>query len=165
MKFKVFNRFNNEIIVEFDAKDLKTGIEIQIKSGANLSGAYLNGAYLSSANLRSANLSGADLSGANLRGADLRSADLSGAYLNGANLSGADLSVKIAPVTSHDFIAEILKRETSNLNILRWIGLILLKREWCWNDFLANGSKTFLRFAKEILCKRWPEQFQDKFNV
>jgi hypothetical protein len=148
-------------------------------SGANLEGAYLRGANLRGANLEGAYLSGADLEGANLEGAylsvaDLRGADLSGANLEGAhlrganlrgaNLEGAYLEVKIAPTMSRYFIAEILKRETNDLYLLRWIGLILLKREWCWGDFLANCSKTFIKFAKKILCEKWPDQFNDKFK-
>jgi uncharacterized protein YjbI with pentapeptide repeats len=76
----VKNRFNNEVIGEFD-----------ISPGANLYGANLSDADLYGANLRDANLSGADLYGANLSGADLYGANLSGADLYDADLSGANL--------------------------------------------------------------------------
>jgi len=98
--------------IQIKASDLKVALEIQVKSGADLSGADLSGAdlsraylsganlsradlsraYLSRAYLSGANLSRADLSRANLRGADLSGADLSRANLRGADLSGADLS-------------------------------------------------------------------------
>ena len=78
--------------IQIKASDLKVALEIQVKSGADLSGADLSGADLSRAYLSGANLSRADLSRANLRGADLSGADLSRANLRGADLSGADLS-------------------------------------------------------------------------
>jgi len=90
---------------------------------------------------------------ANLQGANLRGADLQGAYLN----------VKSPPLMSHDFIAEILKRETENINMLKWIGLILLMREWCWDDFKEKASGRALLWAKNILCKKWPE-FKEQFK-
>jgi hypothetical protein len=194
MKFKLKN-LKDELIIEFEAGNLRDGLEILVKRGANLRGAYLGGAnlrgaYLGGANLGGANLRGAYLGGANLGGANLRGADLEEAYLRGANLRGADLEganlreanlreaylrgaylreadlrVKFAPINSHDFIAEILGREAKdNLNLLRWIGLILLKREWCWNDFFQNCPKTVINFAKKVLCEKWPEQFKDIFN-
>jgi len=90
---------------------------------------------------------------ANLQGANLRGVDLQGAYLN----------VKSPPLMSHDFIAEILKRETENINMLKWIGLILLMREWCWDDFKEKASGRALLWAKNILCKKWPE-FKEQFK-
>jgi len=78
--------------IQIKASDLKVALEIQVKSGADLSGADLSGADLSRAYLSGANLSRADLSRAYLSGAYLSRADLSRAYLSGADLSGADLS-------------------------------------------------------------------------
>jgi len=117
-----------------------------------------NKAYLQRANLQGANLRGVDLQGAYLRGANLRGADL-----QGADLQGAYLNVKSPPLMSHDFIAEILKRETENINMLKWIGLILLMREWCWDDFKEKASGRALLWAKNILCKKWPE-FKEQFK-
>ena len=141
--------------------------------GADLGGAYLRGAYLGDANLGDANLRGADLGGADLRGAYLRDANLRGAYLGGADLRGAylgdaylgdaDLGVKYPPMMSHAFIAEILKRETNDINMLKWIGLILLMREWCWDDFKEKASGKALLWAKKILCGKWPE-FKEHFG-
>jgi len=84
---KIYNRFNDELINEFDVEKLR---DANLR-GANLRGAALRGANLRDANLRGANLSGAALRGANLSGADLRCANLRDADLRGANLSGADL--------------------------------------------------------------------------
>ena len=83
--------------IQIKASDLKVALEIQVKSGADLSGADLSGAdlsraYLSGANLSRADLSRAYLSRAYLSGANLSRADLSRANLRGADLSGADLS-------------------------------------------------------------------------
>jgi hypothetical protein len=92
MKFKILNRFDNSLIFECDAKNIREAVEQAIKEKKPLSGAYLRGAYLRGADLSGADLSGADLSGAYLSGADLSGAYLSGAYLSGAYLSGAYLS-------------------------------------------------------------------------
>jgi len=106
-KIEIKSRFNAKVIFAIEAKSLKIGVELAVRSradlyGADLSRAYLSGAYLSGADLSRANLSGAylsgaDLSRANLSGADLSRADLYGAdlsraYLSGAYLYGADLS-------------------------------------------------------------------------
>ena len=58
------------------------------------------------------------------------------AFLNGASLNGASLTW-----ISHDLFAEILKRAAKNdVNKLKLAGLLLVKREWCWKDFLALGD-------------------------
>jgi len=116
--------------------------------GANLIEAYLSGADLIEANLIGANLSGANLSGANLSGADLRGANLSGANLSGADLRGADLSgaylsrADLSRATlnwdSHDLLAEILRQAAGDDIAKRKLaGLVLVGRDWCWDDFLA----------------------------
>jgi hypothetical protein len=88
---KILNRFNSNIIFEFECNTLKECVEEAVKQKANLNEANLWGADLGGANLRGANLWGAVLSEANLRGADLRGADLKGADLSEANLRGANL--------------------------------------------------------------------------
>jgi hypothetical protein len=102
-------------------------------SDADISGADLSGANLSGANLSGANISGADLSGANLSGADLYGARFSGADLSGADLYGAKLNW-----SSHDLLAELLRRAAGeDLAKRKVAGLILVSREWCWSEFLA----------------------------
>jgi Pentapeptide repeats (8 copies) len=96
----------------------------------NLRGANLR--TVEAETLSGANLSWADLRGANLRGADLSRADLSGADLSRANLS----DIKLA-WTSHDLLAELLRRAAGDdIDRLQVAGLILLQRHWCWRDFL-----------------------------
>ena len=100
---------------------------------ADLCGANLRWADLSGASLRWADLRWANLSRANLRGADLSGADLRGADLRGANLRGATLNW-----LSHDLLAEILRGETGyDVEKRKIAGLILISRDWCWNDFLT----------------------------
>ena len=86
-------------------------------------------------------LSGADLSGANLCGTDLGGAFLSGAFLHGADLTGAVVSWQ-----SHDMIAEILRRAAADNPARRMLaGLILISRDWCWDEFLALDIDSELR--------------------
>ena len=81
MKIEIKNRWSGNVIFEADADSLKIGVQMAIKSDANLRGANLSDADLSDANLRGANLSDANLRGANLSDANLRGANLSGANL------------------------------------------------------------------------------------
>lgn len=112
-------------------------------SGADLSWAYLRGANLCRAELIGANLSWANLVGAKLSLANLIGANLSGANLRrteliGANLSGADLSGANLNWQSHDLIAEILRQAAGNRPQRRALaGLILISRDWCWEEFLG----------------------------
>ena len=90
---KIYNRFTDELINEFDAEKLRdANLRGAVLRGAALRGANLRGADLRDANLRGAALRGANLRGADLRGANLRDADLRGANLRDADLSGANLS-------------------------------------------------------------------------
>jgi hypothetical protein len=107
-------------------------------SGANLSGANLYGADLYGANLSGANLYGANLSGAVLTEADLGEADLSGANLYGADLGDANLSGAKLNWSSHDLLAELLRRAAGEDPAKRKVaGLILVSRDWCWSKFLT----------------------------
>jgi len=93
-----------------------------------------------------ANLTGADLSGADLSGADLGGAFLHGADLGDADLSGADLSGAVVSWQSHDMIAEILRRAAADNPARRMLaGLILISRDWCWDEFLALDIDSELR--------------------
>ena len=102
-------------------------------AGANLTGANLTRAYLTRANLAYANLAYANLTGADLTGANLAYANLAYAYLNGAILTGAKMNWQ-----SHDLIAELLRRKAGDDPARRsLVGLILVSKDWCWNQFLA----------------------------
>ena len=120
--------------------------------GANLRGAYLRGADLGDADLGDADLGGADLRGANLRGADLRGADLGDADLRGANLRGADLRGAKYYVNSHDFFAEIVKRQKVEYFIkTEWamIGVILVHRI-CWDSIKNRYDKKIMPVFKKL---------------
>ena len=98
------------------------------------------------ADLRWADLRRAKLSEANLRGADLSGADLGGAFLSGAFLHGADLTGAVVSWQSHDMIAEILRRAAADNPARRMLaGLILISRDWCWDEFLALDIDSELR--------------------
>ena len=60
------------------------------------------------------------------------------ANLTRANLTGANLTdVKMA-WTSHDLVAEVLRRAAGdNITRLQVAGLVLIQRDWCWREFLA----------------------------
>ena len=90
-------------------------------------------ADLADANLADANLAYANLTGADLTGANLAYANLAYAYLNGAILTGAKMNWQ-----SHDLIAELLRRKAGDDPARRsLVGLILVSKDWCWNQFLA----------------------------
>jgi len=66
---------------------------------------------------------------------------------------------------SNDFIAEILKREANGeIKELKYIGLIILMREWCWGEFLEKLPKSFIRWTKKVLCDKWPDDFGPCFK-
>jgi uncharacterized protein YjbI with pentapeptide repeats len=70
---------------------------------------------------------------ANLRNANLRNANLHGALLSDTNLTGATVNWQ-----SRALIAELLSREAGeDTEKLKIAGLVLLKVDWCWKEFLA----------------------------
>lgn len=84
-----------------------------------------------------------DLKGADLRGAYLRGADLMNADLRGADLRDAKINWN-----SHDLLAEIALRAAGDDLRQRMVaGLILISRDWCWNEFVAvldDNAKNWL---------------------
>jgi len=93
---------------------------------------------LRGANLRGANLRGANLYDADLRGANLRDANLRDAYLRDANLYGANLDGATINWLSHDLIAELLRKAAGDdVDKRKLVGLVLISRDWCWEQFLA----------------------------
>ncbi len=112
-----------------------------VKSGANLCGA----------DLCDANLRGADLCDANLRGANLCDADLCG-----ANLRGADLEWR-----SHDIVAELLRRNASTAQEFAVAGLVIMRRDWCWKEFLAcdiTGKLWAIAVLRGLKCPHIPAE-------
>jgi len=86
---------------------------------------------------------GAYLGGAYLGGADLRGAYLGGAYLR-------DLVINW---NSHDLIAEILRRAAGEDVAKRKIaGLILVSRDWCWDNFLELRRDPLFGWALDALA-------------
>ena len=148
MKIEIKNRWTGSVLFEVDIGSSKLAVEAAVKGGADLRRADLHGADLREADLRGADLLGAnlheaDLHGADLRGADLREADLHGADLHeadlrGADLHGADLEKGKTKIDweSHNLVAEILRRAAGDdIEKLKIAGLVLLCRDWCWNQF------------------------------
>ena len=166
---EIKSKFSGKVLYKSIKKTMKEAVIDAANKGANLEGANLRGADLEGANLRGAYLKGADLEGANLRGAylkgaNLRGANLEGAYLEGAylegadlegaNLRGADLGVKSPPVYSHDFVSEILYRESKTEAQFDFSARILRQKEECWEFFLKLAKKKkVLSWAKKVLFK------------
>jgi hypothetical protein len=142
MKIQIASIFGS-VLFEGDFECLADAVKAAVKAKADLSYANLSYANLSYANLRSADLSYANLSYANLRSADLsyanlRSADLRSANLRSADLSYADLSYAKINWQSHECISELLRVAAGLDHEKRKIaGLILVSRDWCWDDFIA----------------------------
>ena len=110
-------------------------------AGAYLAGASLDGANLARANLARAYLARAYLARANLDGANLARANLAGASLAGANLARANLDGARINWQSHDLIAELLRRAAAgDVERRKVAGLVLVSRDWCWEQFLAIES-------------------------
>jgi len=149
MKIEIKSRFNGSALFAHykEENSIKITLEAAVMAGADLAGANLAGADLAGAYLAGANLAGADLAradlagaylaGANLARANLARANLAGANLDGANLDGANLAGIKVNWTSHDLIAEILRRWAKDSIPRRMlVGLIVLSRDWCWPQFL-----------------------------
>ena len=147
------NRYDDKPVWTGKATSRDDAIRIAITNGADLRGADLSGANLSDADLRSADLSRAYLSRAYLRGADLSRAYLSRAYLRSADLRGANLSGALLNWQSHDLIAEILRcAADSDFEKRKIAGLVLISRDWCWNDFLRLHNEPLFSWAIDTLA-------------
>jgi hypothetical protein len=97
-------------------------------SGASFAWNDLSGANLSDASLREADFYRADLTGANLSDSNLYRAMLTDSKLTGVRMSWGD----------HALISEILKRGAGDdVNRLMIAGLIAIRPDWCWREFLA----------------------------
>jgi hypothetical protein len=96
---------------------------------------------------------GADLKGAYLRRADLR----------GADLKGADLRVKKPPILSHQFISEILTRQSKTESQLDFSCRVGRQTDECWKYFIKLArKKRVLKWAMKILFQ-WDE-FKQKYK-
>ena len=141
------------------------GANLQV---ANLRGADLIGAILCSANLNHADLRDANLMCTNLRNANLMDANLMDANLRVTNLTGTDLTsanlkVKTPPLNSHQFIAEILWRESKEKSQKDFASHIRLATNICWDGFVRLAqSKGVDGWAKNILSK-W-DMYKNKIS-
>ena len=174
MDIEIKNRFTGKVILCGKYESTKDALEKNRTadlSRADLSGADLSGADLSRADLSGADLYGADLYGADLSGADLSRADLSGADLYGANLygadlSGADLSRAKQYVESHDFFAEIIKRQkVEDFTPAEWVMIgVILVHLICWDSIKKRyGKKIMPVFKKLAKCGfgEWEEKYKE----
>lgn len=85
----ILNRFNGQVIFEFECNSKKECVLEAIKQKADLRGAKLRGADLSEANLSEADFTGADLTGADLRLVRCENTVFKNCILNEANLGGS----------------------------------------------------------------------------
>ena len=154
MKIKIKHRITKKVIYEANCSNLKEALVKAVKEGAYLRDAYLEGADLKGADLRGAYLEGADLRGAYLEGAYLEGADLEGADLRGAYLEGADLRGAKQYSNSHDFIAEIIYRNSKEITKTEWqlIGEIYITR-YCWDIIKKKFGRKILPLLKKV--KGW----------
>ena len=106
-KFKIKNRFTEEVIYTSEKTNYKDVIEEAVKDKANLCGANLCEANLYGANLCEANLYGANLCEADLYGADLYGADLREADLREARFYGKGGTTKIKKDQVNDFLTAL----------------------------------------------------------
>ena len=177
MYIEIRNRWDNKVILCGEYESVKDCLEKNRiadlskanLSKANLSKAYLFGADLSGADLSKANLSkaylfGADLSGANLSGANLFGADLSKAYLFGADLSGAKNYVN-----SHDFWAEIIRRQPlETFTEKEWgiIGQVYVHR-LCWESIIKRYGKKIMPIFEKLSKAgfgEWSKVYKEKLK-
>ena len=114
---------------------------------------------------RAADLGGAHLWGVDLRGADLRAANLRGAYLRGADLGGANLGGAKEYNHSHDFFAEIIRRQhVKNFTNTEWVIIgQIVSFLLCW-DTIKNrfGEKAMPIFKKlsKVGFSEWEERYK-----
>jgi len=173
MEISIKNCWTGKVILCGKHESIKDCLEKNSSadlSNANLRVAYLSNADLSSANLSSANLSNADLRGADLSSADLSNADLSnanlrGAYLSSANLSNADLRGAKGYYNSHDFWAEVIRRQSlKTFTEKEWsiIGQIIIHR-LCWDSIKKRYGKKAMGMFKK-LTKGGFREFEEKYK-
>ena len=102
---------------------------------------------------------------ANLYGANLSGADLHGAYLYGANLSEANLSLATGYLNSHNFFAEIVRRQaTESFTSAEWvaIGQITLHR-LCW-DSIEKRFASDMHHIFEVLAQAGFSEWLNYWN-
>ena len=156
MLIRITRYWDDKVLYEVEATDLRSALQQAVSAHADLAGAVLRGAVLRGADLtgadlrdavlRGADLRGADLRGADLRGADLRDADLRGADLTGADLTGADL--RDADLRGADL------RGAQNLR---------LPTGETWDEYLTEtvpalltaGGKSLESFSEHWQCHDW----------
>ena len=125
MKIQIKHRITNAIIVEGDYESRKDCLEKN---------------------------QGVNLQGANLQGAVLQCAVLQGANLRGVNLQGAVLQGAEEYAQSHDFFAEIVKRQSIKIfTTSEWkcIAVISIHRI-CWDTIKKQFGETAMSVFKKL---------------
>jgi uncharacterized protein YjbI with pentapeptide repeats len=135
---------------------------------ANLQYADLRYANLQYANLRYANLQNANLQNADLYNANLQNADLQYANLYNANLQYANLYNAKLNFTSHNLLAEILKRAAlDDVKHRKIAGLVLISTDWCWDKFISLKDPSMkwalTELAKMIVLEDNHPEILDKY--
>jgi uncharacterized protein YjbI with pentapeptide repeats len=116
--------------------------------GADLDGADLTDAVLSECLLERASLRGAIMTGARLvrcsfDEAVLTDATLAGATTVGCSFQDAELTGIRDVATARDIVVEVLKRHAGgDPELLRWVGLVAVKREWCYDDWVRELARS-----------------------
>jgi hypothetical protein len=143
---EIRSRWTNKVLYATEAASMREAVEKAITEGAMLDGARLDGAKLEGARLEGACFVGASFVGARLDGARLDGASFVKARLEGASfvrasfvgarLEGARFVGARMNWTSHDLVAELLRR-AANMDIEKrsFAGLVLISRDWCWKHF------------------------------
>ncbi len=171
MNAEIKNRFTGAVIVPAGKyESLKHAVE---EEKANLRGANLRGANLGGADLRGANLAGANLAGAYLRGADLDGANLAGAYLRGANLRGAYLDgANLVGAKnykdSHDFFAELVKRNFPLFTAEEWVvARQIAVLRICWGTIIkrhAEHAESMFGKLKDVGFGEFLTKFNEEWS-
>ena len=131
---QITSRFDGRVLYEYEANSVSGALQEAVKSCA----------YLDDANLAGANLARAYLVRANL-------AD--------ANLAGAKINWQ-----SHDMIAEILRCAAGdNVQRRSVAGLVLVSRDWCWDQFLTIEHSELEWALAEL--RKWVQDSDDAPEV
>jgi hypothetical protein len=116
--------------------------------GARFDGASFDGASFDGASFDGASFYGASFYGARFDGASFDGASFDGASFDGASFYGAKLSW-----SSHDILSEILRLAAQgNVERRKVAGLILVSRDWCWEEFLGLASDPHFAWAMDVLA-------------
>ena len=123
---------------------------------ADLTDATLVDCDLSGADLRAARLAGARLLRCSLESARLGDCELDDATMVGCSLADAELHGVRNATTARDLVVEVLRRRAGDdLELLRWVGLVALRRDWCYEEFAQalDGDPALRAMALECFSE------------